>query len=374
MEHYKVIGIMTGSSMDGLDFAYCDISVDDSGQYHYEVLKAECVPMPDKWKLRLEKLVLQNAVTYIKTHTFFGHFLGEEVRKFIDRNHIAHELDFIASHGQTIFHQPENHFTSQIGDGAAIATRSGFPVVCDFRTSDVALGGQGTPIAPIANKLFFADYKYFLNIGGIANIAANTGNRFVAFDIAPVNLVLNKLAGLVGKDFDRDGDMARSGKINENLLADLNASWYYTKDYPKSLSGGWVSKVMWPVVQRSPASIEDKLRTVVELVAHQTALSIKHIEQKEGVTVQQNDKMLVTGGGGFNKFLVEQLQEKLPLQIVVPNKETVEFKEAILMALVGVLRVRNEANCLASVTGAQRDNIGGAIYQGHEKQLKTVVR
>jgi len=157
MEHYKVIGIMTGSSMDGLDFAYCNISVDDDGKYTYQVLKAECVPMPDKWKLRLEKLVLQNAVTYIKTHTFFGHFMGEEVRKFIDRNNLAAELDFIASHGQTIFHQPENHFTSQIGDGAAIATRSGFPVVCDFRTSDVALGGQGTPIAPVANKLFFPD-------------------------------------------------------------------------------------------------------------------------------------------------------------------------------------------------------------------------
>ncbi len=370
MEHYKVIGIMTGSSMDGLDFAFCDIAVDGE-HYTYKVLKAECVPMPDKWKLRLEKLVLQNAVTYIKTHTFFGHFMGEEVRKFIDRNNLAGELDFIASHGQTIFHQPENHFTSQIGDGAAIATRSGFPVVCDFRTSDVALGGQGTPIAPIANKLFFPDYKYFVNLGGIANIAANTGNRFVAFDIAPVNLVLNKLAGQVGKDFDRDGDMARRGNINAALLAELNASWYYTKDYPKSLSGGWVSKVMQPVVQRSQASVEDKLRTVVELVAYQTAQALKHIEHKEGVKVVGGDKMLVTGGGAFNKFLIEQIQEKLPLQIVVPDKETVEFKEAILMALVGVLRVRGEVNCLASVTGAQRDNIGGAIYQGHEKQLKT---
>lgn len=369
-----MIGIMTGSSMDGLDFAFCDITVDE-GKYHYKVLNAECVPMPDKWKLRLEKLVLQNAVTYIKTHTFFGHFMGEEVRKFIDRNNLAADLDFIASHGQTIFHQPENHFTSQIGDGAAIAVRSGFPVVCDFRTSDVALGGQGTPIAPIANKLFFPEYKYFLNIGGIANIAANTGDgRFVAFDIVPVNLALNKLASQVGKDYDEDGNLARSGKVLEDLLGELNASWYYTKDYPKSLSGGWVSKVMLPVLQRHHASVEDKLRTVVELIAHQTAQSIKQIEQREGIAVVPGDKMLVTGGGGFNKFLSEKLQEKLPLEIVVPDRQTVEFKEAILMALVGVLRVRGEVNCLASVTGANRDNIGGAIYQGHEKQLKTVVK
>ncbi len=366
-----MIGIMTGSSMDGLDFVFCEITV-DGGQYRYKVLKAECVPMPVKWKLRLEKLVLQNAVTYIKTHTFFGHFIGEEVRKFIDSHGIAGEVDFIASHGQTIFHQPENHFTSQIGDGAAIAVRSGFPVVCDFRTSDVALGGQGTPIAPIANKLFFPEYKYFLNMGGIANIAANTGNRFVAFDIVPVNLALNKLAGQLGKDFDRDGDMARRGKVSESLLGELNGSWYYTKDYPKSLSGGWVSKVMLPVLQRHQVSTEDKLRTVVELVAHQTAQAIKHIEQKEGIKIQPGDKMLATGGGAFNKFLIEKLQEKLPLEVVVPDTQTVEFKEAILMALVGVLRVRGEANCLASVTGAQRDNIGGAIYQGHEKQLKTI--
>lgn len=372
MEHYKVIGIMTGSSLDGLDFAFCEITVDE-GKYSYKVLNAECAPMPDKWKLRLEKLVLQNAVTYIKTHTFFGHFLGEEVRKFIDANNIASELDFIASHGQTIFHQPENHFTSQIGDGAAIATRSGFPVVCDFRTSDVALGGQGTPIAPIANKLFFPDYNFFLNLGGIANIAANTGDKFVAFDIVPVNLVLNKLASQLGKPYDKDGELARSGKVNEALLQELNGSWYYSKEYPKSLSGGWVSKVMLPVVQRHQISIEDKLRTVVELIAQQTAASLKHISKNEGMQIPENAKMLVTGGGAFNTFLIEQLQEKLPLQIVVPDKETVEFKEAILMALVGVLRVRNEANCLSSVTGASRDNIGGAIYQGHEKQLKTII-
>lgn len=368
-----MIGIMTGSSMDGLDFAFCDIAVDDAGRYQYKVLKAEVVPMPTKWKLRLEKLVLQNAVTYIKTHTFFGHFIGEEVRKFIDRHNLASELDFIASHGQTVFHQPENHFTSQIGDGAAIAVRSGFPVVCDFRTSDVALGGQGTPIAPIANKLFFPDYKYFLNLGGIANVAANTGNRFVAFDIVPVNLIMNRLANQIGREYDKDGDLARKGKVVDSLLSELNGSWYYTKDYPKSLSGGWVSKVMVPVVQRHQTSVEDKLRTVVELIAYQTAQALEHIKQKEGITIGPDDKMLVTGGGAFNKFLIEQLQEKLPLQVVVPDQETVEFKEAILMALVGVLRVRGEANCLASVTGAQRDNIGGAIYQGHEKQLKTII-
>lgn len=362
---------MTGSSMDGLDIAFCEIKV-ENGKYSYQVLISECAPIPAKWKLRLENLVLQNAVTYIKTHTFFGHFIGESVREFIDKHGIENELDFIASHGQTIFHQPENHFTSQIGDGASIATRSGFPVVCDFRGSDVALGGQGTPIAPAANKYFFSEHKYFLNLGGISNIACNINGKYIAFDVSPVNLVLNKLANLVGKEYDEDGNLARSGNVNEALLKELNGSWYYDKDYPKSLSGGWVSKVMMPVVNRSQIPVEDKLRTVCELIAHQLGRAFAQVQQKEGITIDPNDQLLVTGGGAFNTFLMERIADLVPLQVTVPDKETVKFKEAILMALMGVLRVRNEVNCFSSVTGASRDNIGGCIYQGSQKQLKTL--
>ena len=372
METYKVIGLMSGTSMDGLDIAYCEIT-EDNGQWSYKILKSACEPFPVKWKLRLEKLVLQNAITYIKTHTFFGHFIGGQVKSFIEKNNLQGEVDFIASHGQTLFHQPENRFTSQIGDGAAIAVQTGLPVICDFRTTDVALGGQGTPIIPVADKLFFSEYKYIMNLGGIANITCKLNDRYIAFDITAVNLILNKLAKKLGQEFDRGGENARKGLMDEQLMEELNASWYYEKDYPKSLSGGWVSKVMIPVVSRHELPVEDKLRTLTEHIAVQISNAVKMVQEKEGINISKSDKMLVTGGGAFNTYLIERIESLAPMSLHVPDDETVNFKEALMIALMGVLRVRNEINCLSSVTGAERDCIGGTIYQGLERQLKTSI-
>jgi len=368
MNTYHVIGVMTGSSLDGVDLAFTKITV-DGGKYSYEVLISECVPMPLKWKLRIEQLVLQNAVTYLKTSAFFGNFLGEQIAEFIDRHNLKDQLDFIASHGQTVFHQPENLFSSQIGDGSAIAGKTGFPVICDFRSVDVALGGQGAPVAPIADKLFFPDYKLFLNLGGIANIAANVNGKFVAFDITAVNLLLDRIAKMKGVEYDHDGNMARAGEADKVLLGEMNTSHYFEKPYPKSLGGGWVSKVMLPTLGRHNISVENKLCTIVEHIAFQIKKSAGDIEQREGITFSKADKMLVTGGGAFNKFLVERIEAAAPMSLHIPDEQTIKFKEAILMALMGVMRVRNENNCIGSVTGAQRDSIGGAIYQGFYKKI-----
>ncbi len=368
MKTYKVIGLMSGTSMDGLDIAYCQIN-EDAGKWSYKFLKAETIPYPVKWKLRLEQLVLQNAVTYIKTHAFLGHYYGTEVKAFIERHQLDGELDFVASHGQTIFHQPENRFTSQLGDGAAIAAITGYPVICDFRGIDVALGGQGTPITPIADKLFYPEYKYLLNLGGISNITCHIGDRYIAFDITPVNLILNRLAKNAGHEYDEGGNMARTGSVSNHLLEELNSSWYYEKDYPKSMSGGWVSKVMLPVVTHHQISNEDKLRTLVEHIAVQIGKSLNRVMDKESVNISKVDRMLVTGGGALNKFLIERISEKVPVTVVVPDAETVNFKEALMIGLMGVLRARNEINCLGTVTGAERDNIGGVIYQGHKVQV-----
>lgn len=368
MNTYYVLGVMTGSSLDGVDLAYTKITEAD-GRYGYEVLHAECVPMPPKWKLRIEQLVLQNAVTYLKTSAYFGHFLAERINEFIDKHRLRSQLDFIASHGQTVFHQPENLFTSQIGDGSAIAAKTGFPVVCDFRSVDVGLGGQGAPIAPIVDKLLFPDYTFFLNLGGIANISARINDKFIAFDITAVNLVLNKIAKLKGVEYDHDGNMARSGTIDPQLFEEMNGSWYYDKDYPKSLSGGWVSKVLLPTLSRHNIPVENKLRTAVEHISYQINRAIRAIQQKENITITKQDKMLVTGGGAFNKYLMEKIEAALPMTIHIPDEQTVKFKEAILMALMGVLRIRNEVNCLGTATGAMRDSIGGAIYQGYYKKI-----
>jgi len=368
MNTYKVIGLMSGTSMDGLDIACCHIS-EGSGKWSFNIVQAETIPYPVKWKLRLEQLVLQNAVTYLKTHAFLGHYFGTEVKAFIERHQLDGQIDFIASHGQTVFHQPENRFTSQIGDGAAIAAITGYPVICDFRSIDVALGGQGTPITPIADKLFFPEYKYLLNMGGISNLTCHIGEKYIAFDVTPVNLILNRLAKNAGREYDEDGNMARSGSLNQHLLDELNSSWYYEKDYPKSMSGGWVSKVMVPVVSHHAIPNEDKLRTLCEHIAIQLGKAFKRVMDKEGVNISKVDKMLVTGGGALNKFLIERITEKVPVTVVVPDEQIVHFKEALMIGLMGVLRYRNEINCFSTVTGAERDNIGGTIYQGHKKLL-----
>ena len=363
MKSYNAIGLMSGSSLDGLDIAYCQIN-EDNGNWSYKILLSQCLPYPHKWKLRLKNLVLQDAITYLKTDVFYGHFIGELVRKFITENNLQGKVDFIASHGHTIFHQPENKMTSQIGDGAAIAAECGIPVVCNFRTMDVALGGQGAPIVPIGDKLFFPDYNFCLNLGGISNISFKVNaEKIIAYDISLVNLILNLLAEQLHLDFDEDGKNASVGILNKELLQELNACWYYLKEYPRTLGGGFVGRVIMPIINKYKISVQDKLRTYCEHIAIQIKNEIEKIYAREGVEKNPNHTMLVTGGGAFNIFLMEKIKEHVPVKVLLPNEETIKFKEALIITLMGVLRVRNEINCLSSVTGASMDSIGGEIYE-----------
>jgi anhydro-N-acetylmuramic acid kinase len=354
---------MSGSSLDGLDIAHCTIQEED-GKWQYTINAAETAEFDHKWQLRLKNLVLQNAITYIKTHTFLGHYFGDLVNDFLDKYDLRDKTDFIASHGQTIFHQPDNKLTSQIGDGAAIAAKTGIRVISNFRTIDVGLGGQGTPIAPIADKLFFPEHKYCLNLGGIANISfKKEDGTMIAYDICGVNLVLNHLANALGKDYDAGGEMAAKGTVDEGLLENLNSSWYYDLEYPKSLSGGWVNKVILPVFKKYEITIEDKLATYCEHIAIQIAKDIDVISQRESAPIDPNATMLASGGGAWNTYLMTAISNKAPIKVVIPDAETINFKEALLMALMGVLRERGEVNVLSSVTGSERDNVGGIIYE-----------
>ncbi len=361
MKTYRVIGLMSGSSMDGLDLAYCRLE-EDMGKWSYEIEKSECIAYPPKWKLRLQSLVLQNAVTYLKTDTFYGHYLGEVTRKFIQDNLLEGKIDFIASHGQTVFHQPENQMTSQIGDGAAICIETGYSVICNFRTTDVALNGQGTPMAPTGDILLFSDFKFCLNLGGIANISCKLDSRMIGFDICGANMVLNSLASEIDLEYDKDGTIARSGKINLELLNELNSQWYYEKPYPKSIGGGWVTKIFQPTFRKYRIEIEDKLCTAVEHIAMQIAKDIKNIYANEYLSKDETHSMLVSGGGAFNKFLLERINVHSPVAVVVPDPATIKFKESLLTALMGTLRFRGEVNMLASVTGASADSCGGEVY------------
>lgn len=369
----KVIGLMSGSSLDGLDIAFAEFEVKGES-IDFELIKAETVEFSEQWQRRLKNLPKVDALSFAKTNTYFGHLLGNMVNDFIERHGV--EVDFVASHGHTIFHYPDNRITVQIGDGAAMAAVTGLPIINNFRTHDIAIDGEGTPLAPIADKYLFGGYDFYLNIGGIANISCDIDGRFVAFDIGAANQIFNRLANLLQLPYDNEGDIAKSGTVNETILNQINEMPYFQQPYPKSLDNTWLQENILPTYLMAEDSIANKLRTGCEQLAQQTAFSIQEIIKKEKIavpTAEQPFKIFVTGGGAYNTFLMERIEavcnQYFPTKIIVAAPEIVEYKEALLMALMGVLRVQNKVNVMRSVTGAKLDTIGGAIWQGTKKHI-----
>ncbi len=362
---YRAIGVMSGSSLDGLDIAFVEFQ-EQGGKWTYEINEADCYPYTTEWTEKLKNAINLPAREYQLLHTAYGHYIGQEINRFIDVHQLHYKVAVVASHGHTTFHMPASQMTAQLGDGAAIAAKTQLPVVSDLRALDVAFGGQGAPIVPIGEKMLMNDFTYFLNIGGIANISLNA-EEYVAFDVCPANRVLNMLANDAGKPFDEDGKMAASGNVHDELLNQLNKLAYYSQPYPKSLANDFGTDIVYPLIKSAGLSIPDAIRTFSEHVALQicNALSSLNIQQP----VPGNKKLLVTGGGALNTFLVNRLSELLRvenIEVVVPDTKLVNYKEALIMAFIGVLRWRQEYNVLASVTGASRNSIGGALWTGQE--------
>ena len=346
-----VLGLMSGTSLDGLDL--CCVHFEFDGTWHYRIVKAESVDYPQPLREALASAQSMSAQAYARLHSDYGLYLGEQVKAFVERNHL--KVDLVASHGQTVFHQPGVRFTAQIGSGAGIAAVSGIDTVCDFRTTDVALGGQGAPLVPIGDSILFGDYDYCLNLGGFSNISYAEGGRRLAFDISPVNYVLNHYAGRLGLAFDKDGAVARGGKVCGSLLEALNALDFYTMQGPKSLGREWVEQAVYPLIDSYGLPVADVLATFVEHVAQQIGHSVR------------GGRVLVTGGGARNTYLLERMRAQAPqAEYAVPDLQTVDFKEALIFALLGALYHMGQANCLASVTGASRDSIGGCLYKGKQ--------
>lgn len=361
---YRAIGLMSGSSLDGLDIAFVEF-LENGGNWSYEILHADCLPYNAEWTDRLKNATLLNALEYQLLHTAYGKYTGEQVNAFIEKYQLHFKVAVVASHGHTTFHVPEKGMTAQLGDGAAIAAATQLPVVSDLRALDVAFGGQGAPIVPIGEKLLLGDYNYFLNIGGIANISFNA-DPYIAFDICAANRVLNMLANDNGKQYDEGGKMARQGKTIIPLMNELNQLIYYQRAYPKSLANSFGIETVYPIIKNYTEPVEDLLNTYTEHIAIQIKNSIAE-NKKENTASQQ---LLVTGGGAFNTFLIERLQahlNELDIAVVMPDENLVKYKEALIMALMGVLRWREEYNVLSSVTGAGRDSVGGALWLGVEE-------
>ena len=347
----RILGLMSGTSLDGIDLALCDID-----EHGCKVLSAETVPYMAEWKQRLSTLENATAYEYALANVELGHHFGKVINRFLEGKP---RPDAIASHGHTIFHQPDKHLTTQIGDGDAIAAETGLPVVFNFRTLDVALGGQGAPLVPIGDELLFGQYDACLNLGGIANISFREEGRRVAFDICPCNMALNRLAAMLGYPYDKGGMNARGGEVHTCLLHALDALDYYAASGPKSLGKEWFVEQFWPVVKEfigvvpSQSKVRDALATVTAHIAMQIGRVLE---------TQKTGTLLVTGGGAHNNYLIEQISEYRPeVNVTVPDDLIVDYKEALIFALLGYLRLTGQVNTLASVTGAKSDSIGGNI-------------
>jgi anhydro-N-acetylmuramic acid kinase len=428
-----ILGLMSGTSLDGLDMAACKFWVENK-QWKYEIIKAETYQYNFQEKEILKNAINLSGAELISLHHQYGNLIGQKVNEFCQQHHI--KPDYIASHGHTIFHQPNNQsnfftnqenpsstnqnskspiqnsqftiqnsksnqnsqftiqnskfqnqhsqftitihnskslihnstftihnskspihnsqftgFTFQLGHGADIAAQSGIKTICDFRTTDVAYGGQGAPLVPIGDELLFSAFDYCLNLGGISNISFNENRIRKAFDIGICNIALNHLVQEINLKYDKDGLIAQSGKTNESLLNQLINAAKINHLNQHSLGFEWYKNFMEPLLRLSEASIPDKLSTVCEFIA----LQIAH-------TIKTNGKILITGGGAKNKFLIECIKHKVNNQIVIPDEQLTDFKEALIFAFLGMLRVNESVNALCQVTGASKDTSGGCIY------------
>jgi len=362
---YKAIGVMSGSSLDGLDIAFVEFQ-ENAGKWNYEIGQADCYPYSEEWLEKLRSATTLKAMEYQLLHVEYGHYVGEQINRFIEQNKLHYQVALIASHGHTTFHIPSKKMTAQLGDGAAIAAETQLPVISDLRALDLAFGGQGAPIVPIGEKWLFGDFDFFLNLGGIANVSFKS-EPYIAFDICAANRVLNMLVSNEGKEYDDKGEIAGSGELKTDLLQKLNGLDYYNQPYPKSLANDFGTDVVYPMIIEAGCKIKDALRTYVEHIVMQIKGSITKLVNGTHQTI--NRKLLATGGGAFNTFLVNRLSEELShlqIEVVVPDEKLIQYKEAMIMAFMGVLRWRQEYNILSSVTGASRDTIGGALWIGQE--------
>jgi anhydro-N-acetylmuramic acid kinase len=359
---YRAIGIMSGSSLDGIDIVFTEL-LEQGGAWQYEIQHSACVPYDKLWYQKLQQSVFLSAKDYLLLHIEYGQFIGQEINKFIDEKNLQHQVNLISSHGHTTFHLPGKKLTHQLGDGAAIAAKTKLPVVSDLRSIDVAFGGQGAPIVPLGEKLLFNEYDYFLNVGGIANISFHKPNRVIAFDVCATNQVLNMLARKMKLAYDDKGLISSQGSVNEDLLEKLNALEYYKLPAPKSLANSFGTDIVYPILNSFNLKTEDTLRTYVEHICIQVKNSLEVFKENK------NQKLFITGGGAFNSFLIKRLQktlEEINFEIVIPANEVIKYKEALIMALLGALRWREQYTVLSSVTGASRNSIGGALWLGTE--------
>jgi len=347
---YKVIGVMSGTSLDGIDLVYVEFN--KTTKWEFKILDAQTFEYDPIWREKLGKLISASFEELKMIDTDYTYYLAGVINHFIETNHIKN-LDAICSHGHTALHQPQNKLTYQIGNKSILAALTKNTVICDFRVQDVELDGQGAPLVPIGDELLFSDYDFCLNLGGFANISTKINGERIAYDICPVNIVLNHYMKTLGFEYDDKGDLASTGIVNDLLLTALDNLDFYKLPYPKSLGLEWVNTHIFPLINFYKVGMPDVLRTFIEHIANQISTEINK---------KNNASILVSGGGVYNEFLINRIKSLTNNKIIVPTKEIIEFKEALIFAFLGVLRLRNEVNTLKSVTGASKNHSSGKIF------------
>lgn len=348
---YRVVGVMSGTSLDGVDLVAASFSLDD-GSWAYHIEAAHTEPYSAYWQAVLKDLVSQSMEDLQQIDKDYTEYLAGFIQDFIAANKLK-ALDAICSHGHTALHQPEKGLTYQIGNLPGLYELLQLPVVCNFRVQDVALGGQGAPLVPIGDALLFSDYDFCLNLGGFANVSTENQQQRIAYDICPVNIVLNHYVSSLGLAYDDQGQIASTGDIHQELLQHLNGLEFYKKEAPKSLGLEWVKQQVFPLINSFQLPIATVLRTFVEHIATQIATELNKAQEAT---------VLVTGGGAYHRFLIHQIQARTSNSLVVPDKALVNFKEALVFGFLGVLKLRGAVNCLSSVTGAKQDHSSGIIF------------
>jgi anhydro-N-acetylmuramic acid kinase len=351
-DYYNVIGLMSGTSLDGVDLAHIQFKISNL-KWTFKIFESETIEYQPNWITKLKQAVDFSEEELKNLNEEYTQLLASIISDFI-KKHKIENLDAVCSHGHTILHQPQNGFTLQIGNLPKLASLIQQTVVCDFRVQDVQMGGQGAPLVPIGDRILFAEYDYCMNLGGFSNVSFEQNKKRIAFDISPVNTVLNFYANQLGLNYDDKGKISKTGKTDTPLLNTLNGLEFYKKTAPKSLGFEFVKETVLPLIENFNIPIEDKLHTFTEHVAMQIALALPN---KKG-------SLLITGGGAYNSFLLERIQFYLPeIKIIIPTNKILEFKEALIFALLGVLKLRGEVNTLSSVTGAKSDHSSGYIYK-----------
>jgi anhydro-N-acetylmuramic acid kinase len=349
MKDYYVIGLMSGTSIDGVDLVYVNFFFNK--YWSFKILKFKTYDYDKDWQNILKNLIDkdQNSIKLIDKN--YTKLLSKYILRFIEEFSIK-KIDFVSSHGHTALHDPSNSITYQIGNLKELTNYTGLKVICDFRVEDIKLGGQGAPLVPVGEKYIFPEYDTLINIGGFANITIKSNNNLIAYDICPVNIVFNHLSNLINLKYDDKGKISSSGKINLELFNHLQSIDYYKQVSPKSLGVEWVKEVIIPIINNFlEIPVEDLLNTFSKHFAFQIANNIK-----------SSNKTLITGGGAYNDYLIQNIIDLTESEIIIPSSEIIEYKEALIFGFLGVLKDLNINNCYSSVTGAIKDHCSGNIF------------